>query len=95
MLSSFHTLKIMANVLVRSWLISLDHLQICMNKQAVKFPSSHQNTSNSLGQRFQVNFQYPRVPETAIHSSAAKLSNIQKLHSYILGRALGIKHQHI
>lgn len=95
MLSSFHTFKIMANVLVRSWLISLDHVQICMNKQAVKLPSSHQNTSNSLGQRFQVTFQYPRVPETAIHSSAEKHSNIQKLRAHVLERALGLKQQHI
>lgn len=84
----------MADVLVRSWLISLDHLQISMNKQVVKVPSSHQNTSNSLGQRFQMNFQYPHVTEPAIHFSAEKHRNIQNLHSQVTERLLGLKHHH-
>lgn len=59
MLSSSHTLRRMANVLGRGWRISLDHLQINMSKQVVKFPSSHQNTSNSVGRGFQGSFQCP------------------------------------
>lgn len=93
MLSSFHTFRRMASVLLRSWLISLDHLQISMNKQVVKFPSSHQNASNSAGRRFRGSFQCPMSQSQPFIATQNSTAAFRSCTPHVLERALGLKHQ--
>lgn len=87
LLSSFHTSRRMATVWVRHWLISLDCLQISMNKRVVKFPSSHQTSNNSAGRGFQGSSQCPvsrSQPFIVVQTSTAAFNSP-------LGKGVGIK----